>query len=285
MPHSSLVQSVLRGMDIVDLVSQSEIGLSLRDVCTALRLKQPTAHNLIRTLVARGFVEKTTSPVRYRLGPAVTRLAGERASHSITRAAANVMGRFFHQIRAELPAHIGPYEEAAVTFGRWIGDEVMMVLRLRLHQPGVLERPMKAFNPYQSAAALVFQAHWTQEERKAFWRRHPMAEFGGQVWKSEEQLLEFLGQVRQAGYAQPPFYKDGQFRVAVPVFAAGGREAGAGTSKGGASGGGELVGALGLGVWLELDKGQGRRFVGELIEAARQISDAAVPPSVEVADE
>ena len=96
MPHNELIQSLLRAMDVIELVAQSERGLSLGEVCNSLKLKQPTAHNLIRTLISRDFVEKTTSPVRYRLGPAVTRLADERQEARHADAEQGHRGRLGH---------------------------------------------------------------------------------------------------------------------------------------------------------------------------------------------
>lgn len=255
MPHSELVQSVLRSVDVIELVAQSERGLTLSEVCDALGLKQPTAHNLIRTLVAREFVEKTTSPVRYRLGPAVARLAEERAGHSIVRQASGAMTELFDKLRSVLPAKLEPQEEATITFSQFVSGEVVMLLRLRMQRPGVLERPKHAYSPYQSAAALVFQAFWTPEEQESYWRRHPFMEQGAPIWKTRDRLDAFLAKVRSVGYANPPIFEPGQFRVAVPVFGEGH----------------ELIGALGAGMWLKGAVPEHRRVIRELQDAARQI--------------
>src|SRR5690554_5445716 len=103
MPRNEMIQSLLRAVDVIELVAQSERGLSLGEVCNALGLKQPTAHNLIRTLVARDFVEKTTSPVRYRLGAAVTRLANERHNQEVVRRAEVVIRDLFERMKVMLP--------------------------------------------------------------------------------------------------------------------------------------------------------------------------------------
>src|SRR6187549_828661 len=119
MPHNELIQSLLRAVDVIELVAQSERGLSLGEVCNALGLKQPTAHNLIRTLVARDFVEKTTSPVRYRLGSAVARLAEERQHHNVVRQASMIMTDLFERVRTQLPAKLEPQDEATISFSQY----------------------------------------------------------------------------------------------------------------------------------------------------------------------
>ena len=167
MPHSELVQSLLRAVDVLELVAQSERGLSLGEVCNSLGLKQPTAHNLIRTLIARDYVQKTTSPVRYRLGPAVARLAEERQNHTVVRQASMIMNDLFERFKALLPAKLDPQDEATLTFAQYVGGEVVMLLRLRMQRPGVLERPKHTMSVYQSAVALASPPFRSTGERDA----------------------------------------------------------------------------------------------------------------------
>lgn len=235
MAHSNLVQSLLRGVDVMELVAQSERGLSLGEVCVALKLKQPTAHNLLRTLVAREFVEKTANPVRYRLGQAVTRLAEERNNQVTHRRAGEALQRAYGQARALLPIRLAAQDEVSLTFGQAIGGQVMMLQRVRMNRPGVVEKPNHPYSPYESAAALLFQAYWTPDERESYQRRYPFYELGVGVWKSMQRLEVFLQRVREVGYALPPLYPPGQVRLAVPVFGSGH----------------QLLGSVGAGVWVK----------------------------------
>ncbi len=255
MPHNDLVQSLLRGMDVIELVSQSSRGLTLGEVCDALGLKQPTAHNLIRTLVARDFIEKTTSPVRYRLGSAVARLAEERQNHQTVRQASQIMHDLFERFVAHLPPKIRPDEEASLSFSQCVGGEVMLLLRLRLQRLGVLERPKLLMTAYQSASPLCFQAFWTRDELDDYRRRHPFLDQGAPIWKTQEALDDFLLKSRELGYVRPPMYPPEQFRVAVPVFGDGHR----------------MVGVLGAGIWLKTAPANTELLIAEMIESSRQI--------------
>lgn len=259
MPHSELVQSLLRAVDVIELIAQSERGLSLGEVCNSLGLKQPTAHNLIRTLVARDFVEKTNGPVRYRLGPAVMRLAEERASHSVVRRASMIVQDLFERLRTYLPAKLHPEEEATISFSQHVGGEVVMLLRLRMQRPGVLERPKLVMSAYQSAAPLCFHAFWSQDERDDYRRRHPFLEQGVPIWKTRDRFEVFLARARELGYAQPPIFPRGQFRVAVPVWGEGHR----------------LIGVLGAGIWLKSAAPDARKLIRQMIEASEKIGEVA----------
>lgn len=257
MPHGELVQSLLRAIDVIELVAQSERGLSLGEVCNALGLKQPTAHNLIRTLIARDFVEKTSSPVRYRLGTAVSRLAEERQHHALVRHASIIMNDLFERIRALMPPKLGPQEEATISFHQFIGTEVVMMLRLRMQRPGVLERPKHPMSPYQSAAALAYQAMWSPEELEVYRRSHPFLDQGAPIWKSQEKLDTFLHRAQELGYVMPPIYPAGQFRVAVPVYGEGHR----------------LSGVLGAGIWLKSYQPDTKALIKEMIESSGHIAE------------
>ena len=258
MAHSDLVQSLLRGVDVMELVAQSERGLSLGEICTTLGLKQPTVHNLLRTLIARELVEKATGPVRYRLGPAVSRLAEERSLHELTRRASIKMQSMYEGLKPILPERLGPQEEATLTFSQLIGGEIVMLLRLRAQRPGVVERPRQPYSAYQSAAPLCFQAFMTPDERSNYMRRHPFLDQGIAIWRSQERLEEFLHRVRELGYALPHIYPQGQIRVGVPIFGKGH----------------QLVGVLGAGVWVRSPFPHTRRLIQMMIEGASEIGAA-----------
>lgn len=257
MAHNELVQSLLRAVDVLELVAQTERGLTLAEVCTSLGMKSSTAHNIIRTLVARDLIERTTSPVRFRIGPAVFRLAEERNNHMVVRHASQVMRDLFERIKTFMPQKLGPRDEAAVSFTQYWGGEVVMLLRLRMQRPGVMERPRIQMSPYESAAALCFQAYWAADEIESYRYRHPMSAHTLALWKSPEKIDLFLQRVRELGYSRPPIFKPEDFRCAVPIWAQGDR----------------LIGALGLGVWLDKPFTESRKVIKEMIQASRQIGE------------
>ncbi|HHN46935.1 MAG TPA: IclR family transcriptional regulator [Planctomycetes bacterium] len=69
------VQSVCRALDILELLARSETGLPLAEIARSMRLKRPTVHNILKTLLARGYAEQEHKTSRYRLGPEAVVLA------------------------------------------------------------------------------------------------------------------------------------------------------------------------------------------------------------------
>lgn len=247
MPKSELVQALLRGLDIVELAGGAQDGLTLKQMADALGLKPPTVHNLARTLVSRGYLEKTSGRPRYALGPAVVRVAEAFWRRALVeQAEAEVGGLYSH------------FDEATVVFVEAVGGDLLSTLRMSPERPGVLERPRnRRMHPYGTASALVFQAFWTEEERRAYQERNAFWEFGAHLWRTERKLDEFLEQVRKKGTAVPDFKGKGIVPAAAPVFGSGGELA--------ASIGGSLP-----------EKGASRRMRGEFVravtEAAKRLS-------------
>src|SRR5215831_20698953 len=70
---NEMVPAVERSFRILDLLSSSSAPLGTSEVARRLRLAKSTVHGLLRSLEAVGAVEQVHR--RYRLGPAVDRLA------------------------------------------------------------------------------------------------------------------------------------------------------------------------------------------------------------------
>ncbi len=212
MANNELVKSLMKGLDILQAASRSEDGVSLQDIANGLGMKLPTAHNLVRTLAARQFLERKGKPVRYGLGISAVEL-GEGYRRRVFLVNAKAVMR---ELDGRLPS-------ATITLAELVSGEVTVTLRLSPELPGQFEYPVdRKFSPYSSISSLVFQAFLNERQRESFRRRYPFYEYGGHLWKSIESLDAFLKKVVRAGYAYPEFLcKDGSLRLAVPVFDSG----------------------------------------------------------------
>ena len=208
MPGTSLVQSLSRGLDILQAVAVSERGLRLGEMAKNLGLKAPTVHNLARTLVAKGFLDQSAEGSRYVLGHAVGDLAAAQANREILQRGAVVVRDLFAQL-----------EGATITFAEASGAEIVVRLRMSPERPGVLEEPLgRTFQPYSNASGLVFQAYCSAEDRAAIRRRYPFTEYGVHLWRTVARLEAFLQTVREQGYAAPRFEGRNLLPVAAPIM-------------------------------------------------------------------
>ncbi len=90
------IQSVERALDVLEMLAQSGNGLRVTDVAQRLNVRAPTAHNFLRTLAQRGYVQRIENPVRYKIGAAVSQLvrAGfENSAMAETEAAVAALSR------------------------------------------------------------------------------------------------------------------------------------------------------------------------------------------------
>ncbi|MFA9479280.1 IclR family transcriptional regulator [Phycisphaerales bacterium AB-hyl4] len=210
------LQSLDRGLLVLELLSQAENGLSLQELCDRLTMKPPTMHNLLRTLATRGYVDKTRRPVRYRLGSGPQALVQRQSRRGLLR-----------RVEAMLPRLVQALPMVdQVQYAEAVGGEVLTVLRVDRVQPERMQRPHSTLSAYGSASGLVFHAYWPAEQRDAHRRRYPFEESANALWPSVSALDAYLAQVRQLGYAVPPS-SSRSWRMAAPVFGADGQLAGA----------------------------------------------------------
>jgi IclR family transcriptional regulator, KDG regulon repressor len=208
MPGSNLVQSIVRGLDLLECVARSENGLTLKQMSGGLRLKPPTAHNLVRTLVVKGYLEKSLSGTVYQLGPAAMEL-----SQSVW------LRKMMQKAEGEVQSLFGLLAGATVVFSEHFGGQMMLRLRMSSERPGTVQRPSDTpMSPYGSASGLVYQAFCGNEQLDNFRQRFPLSEFGGHLWKSEKDLNEYLISTRLNGVVVLDRPSLSNFPVAAPVF-------------------------------------------------------------------
>ncbi len=208
MPKNDLIQSVTRALDLLEMVGRSDDGLTLQEIARGLGVQPPTAHNMARTLVVRGYLQKSRQPIRYLLGATLFVLVDRQSQRDIrTRASAEMQGLALE------------YPDATITFVEARSGDLQVILRISPEMPGIIQHPpAQTMNGYLSAAGLVFQAYWTASERAEFRRRWSFEEFGANVWDSIEQYDAELNRTRANGYAYPANNYRGLFRISVPLF-------------------------------------------------------------------
>lgn len=207
MANNNLVNSLLKGLDILTLVGRSENGMRLSGIAELMGLKVPAVHNLIRTLLERGFLEKRNGNLLY-IGPVLMDIAGIQQDSSIAKAAEKVL----QSLHETLPRGV-------VVFGVATPREIRQIFRISYDRPRVLQRfSGDCFHLYSSAAGLLGLAFANEVSRLLLEERHPFAEFGLHLWRDRAHLECFLEDVRSSKVAICPFDSDMFFRVSVPVF-------------------------------------------------------------------
>lgn len=206
MANNDPVFSLLKGLDLLRAVGESEGGMRLSDLAQQMGWKVPATHHLVRTLLMRDFLEKGTDGL-LRLGPVAGRL-GEQYLNSPHLAG----------VESRLLAIQGSLPQATVIYGVPDGAELRQTRRLSPDRPGVVQRlASDVLHPYASAGGLLAMAFANPEERLALEGRRPFAEHGQSLWKSREKLEAFLKACLKTGRAESPFDRELYTRVALAL--------------------------------------------------------------------
>ncbi len=202
MPQSELVQSVLKALDILRAVAEAPNGLRLNEIAERFEMKTSTAHNLVRTLRARGFLDKDAAN-RFLPGAALPELARHSGRSRTLEAAGETLrklGRIF--------------PKAVLTFSELTPGAIFCRLRVSPDRPGELQTPLdQRINPYTSVTALVLQS--TGLNAAEFERVYPFEEYGAVRWGTPEALAEARKNVRRNGFALWPGARTA-IAVAIP---------------------------------------------------------------------
>lgn len=211
MAGSDLVQALARGLAIVDRLADSPDGMGVQQLADHLQVSPPAAHNLLRTLMAQGWVERHDRPVRYGLGPHLRELAARMT-------AGGLRGR----VKTALDGLAARLPDANWLFAEYLGSEIVGTMVALPRSGTVSERRGSPLGPYASASGLTYQAWCSAAERSRFRTTHPFSEFGAGLWADEATLDRFLADARSRGHVNPP-RPEGSVRVGVPVLGVDGR--------------------------------------------------------------
>ena len=203
MAQSNLVQSLLKAIDILRLISESEDGMRLNEIAEAIDMKKTTVHNLIRTLRARGFLDKDASN-RYIPGGAIRELAQlQNRSRRLT-----VAGKLLRGLAACFP-------RAVLTFSEATPGAVVCRLRMSPDRPGELQHPpAQLFTPYLSATALCLQANAPNGAELEL--NFPFEEYGRKYWPDPAVYLKTREAIRREGFFRSS-NRNGQLAMAFYV--------------------------------------------------------------------
>ena len=207
MANNDLVGSVVKAMVLMKLTATSSDGLTVSELAQAANLKTVTCFNLVRTLIAGGFLEKING--RLYIGSEISRLSGTRFQTD-----------FYRHAEYALLKLNRTWPRSTVIFAVPGKSGMEQTHRIGFDHPGVIQRlNNEMLPPYASAAGLLGLAFIQDEDvRMRIEENYPFSEFGICLWKSRRKLDLFLEKCRTEQYAVSPFDTDVFHRVSVAVF-------------------------------------------------------------------
>jgi len=205
-------QSVGRALDLLELVGQSESGCDLRTIGEALQLSQPAAYQLAKALTLRGYLTKSTRPVRYQLGRMVYELASRRSQDGVETG-----------VHREAVRVAEAFPSVNVLVIEAVGEGLISRIRLSPTRKGWVERSNELVNPYRLITPVCALAFLNDDAAAALRRHYPFDEFAPVALAGLGGSAEFdrrLAEIRERGFALD---SGDPFLVAAPIFTHGGR--------------------------------------------------------------
>jgi DNA-binding IclR family transcriptional regulator len=207
MAGGNLVQSLLRGIDIVNSVLEAKNGITLQALSVQLNLNNTTVYNLIRTLVHRNWLRKDVSG-HYFIGNSIIDMAVSSSNRNNVEQYSSMLLELSQQ-----------YSEATITISECSAGEIWCRRRISPDRPGILQEPEnQKFMPYTSASGLLFQAMLSSDIFEIIEERYPFYEFGIGAWGSKEKLWSYLKKAKSQRFASAPHFSTGKgVLLAVPL--------------------------------------------------------------------
>lgn len=213
--HDSPYQlhSLDRAVSVLDVLSDSDVPLSLADLCRQMGLRKSTAHRSLMALERSALIERTPEN-RFRLGLRLYEL-GSRAVEQIDLRAR--VHPFFRRLAAQVgeTVHLSVLQRTSVVYLDKVepNRRAWMASRIGASNPvycTAMGKAMLAFQPDDVAAQIIARIRFVRFTRKTI--------------TSREALVKTLDRARRRGYAiDDEEMEPGVRCIGAPIFDSAGR--------------------------------------------------------------
>lgn len=211
------VQSLGRGMRILEVVSLKKEGAYLKDIAEEIGCSSAAAYHLVHTLVEAGYVKRLEDPARYVLGGKVIQLAENQKKD-----------RFYEVLADQMRALARELSGAVIYLSEYIGGNVVVRFRTDVREMDrIREEGNRMLPPYVSAGSFVHIAFWSQEVLDEYQSRYSLEVYGLRFWRTRSAFKKALTELREQGVYLMPEKSLLYLKLAVPVFRPGGEFAAA----------------------------------------------------------
>ncbi|MER3397588.1 MAG: IclR family transcriptional regulator [Chloroflexota bacterium] len=206
--EGGLVRSVLRAVDLLELLSSAQEPIGIVQLARSLGLPPSTTHRLCRSLVRAGFITQDPTTGRYTVGPALLRLTvdwgpdrllGPQAEETVRRLRGEVGETAF----VAVPKYDSALVAAAAEAEDW--------LRVTLS-------PRQLLPLHATAAGKVLLAFWPPNRLATWLSRVTLRAYTKRTVTTPDSLRRQLEEVRARGFAtEDEEFSPGVRALAVPV--------------------------------------------------------------------
>ena len=206
---------VERTFQLLELLSDSEEGLTLSELARALNVSKGSIHGLLKTLERSGVIEQEDEH-HFVLGPRIYLLAQAYIQRAgLLHSALPAMHRL--AVNTGETICLGKVEQKGVRIIECLVDEEKQAA-LHISARRGMRVPL-----FAAANASCLFASWSVEKREAFLRSHPLPRFTEHSITEPEQFLARVEETARTGIGfDHEEYLDGVNAVAAPIYGFGG---------------------------------------------------------------
>lgn len=196
------VQSVERAFHVLEALAAADVPLPLADIAASTGLAAPTAHRLLKTLLALGYVRQGGSRA-YALGPGLMRL-GQRATPGLATAAQAVL------------VELEEFSEETANLAVLDGDLIAYIAQVpSRHRMRMFTEVGRRVLPHAAGVGKAILSTLPEREVEALVTRTGMPAYTASTLITTEQLLANLHETRRRGFA----IDDGEQEIGVRCIA------------------------------------------------------------------
>jgi DNA-binding IclR family transcriptional regulator len=186
-----MIQSLQRGLNILEIVAKSPAGMTLGEISRDVGLHSSTAFHLLRTLTTLGYLAQDPTTKRYHLGLKSFQLAASSWTEAQLFGIATPFLAEMAQRTGET-SHLAVMEKGEVIIINRVGGTSPVVLAERVGYP----RPA-----HSTAIGKVLLAYLPEPQLRGFLEKAELRRFTARTITAVSLLEEELMRVRRRGYA------------------------------------------------------------------------------------
>ncbi|CAN5644644.1 IclR family transcriptional regulator [soil metagenome] len=212
-----MIQSIERAIRLMEAFSPAEPRLSLGDLSRRLDLPKSTVHNILKTLVSNGYVERVDRD-RYALGTAVVVLAQS------ARVSVELRDR-----SAPLLRELADATHETVYLTAFEGDHVLYVYAIETRSRLLARSAVGDRSPLHcTGVGKAILPHLDDDERAEIVRRQGLPAYTDHTFITEETLEAEVARTRERGYSiDDQEHELGTYCLGAAIFDGTGRVVGA----------------------------------------------------------
>jgi len=206
------IQSVQRGVDILNCFDDSRIELSLNDISEQLGLNKSTVHGIINTLHNNRFIQQNSNG-RYMLGQALFNKS-IYAIHASKARLRSLSKGYMVQIsnRYKCTSHVFAFDRGRLQF---------LDMTLPINSYYVISTVLNdVMHLYCTASGKIVLSYMSLSERKEYFRHTELKAYTPKTLTLKEKILEEVDRIAERGYSfENEEVEEGALSVAVPILA------------------------------------------------------------------